>query len=126
MKYLLMIYSNAENWEHPIYLRDPRFLALPEAEREALAARAGELHREITESGELISGTPLGPPSATRTVRGRDGVPVPTDGPFLEAKEQLADYFVIDVAGPERAAEIAARFPDARFGAVEIRPIMED
>jgi hypothetical protein len=52
-------------------------------------------------------------------------VPVATDGPYLEAKEQLAGYFVIDCEGPERAAEIAARFPDARFAAVEVRPIMD-
>ncbi|MFI0355849.1 YciI family protein [Actinomadura sp. 9N407] len=124
MKYLLLIYSNSENWEHPIFLRDPRFLALPEAERDRLSQQFGDLLEEIGESGELVVGTPLADPVNTRTMRVRDGVPAPTDGPYLEAKEQLAGYFVVDCDSPERAAEIASRFPDARFGAVEIRPIM--
>ncbi|GAA4099369.1 MULTISPECIES: YciI family protein [Actinomadura] len=125
MKYLLLIYSNPENWEHPLYLRDPRFLALPEEEREELTRQADRLWEEIIESGELVSGTALADPVNTRTVRARDGVPVATDGPYIEAKEQLAGYFVIDCETPERAAEIAARFPDARLAAVEIRPIMD-
>jgi hypothetical protein len=52
-------------------------------------------------------------------------VPVTTDGPYVESKEQLAGYFVLDCESPERAASIAARFPDARFAAVEVRPIMD-
>lgn len=125
MKYLLLIYTNAENWEHPIFLRDPAFLALPRDERDALAAQAEELFTEITESGELVTGTALADPVTARTMRVRDGVPAATDGPYVEAKEQLAGYFVVDCDSPERAAEIAARFPDARFAAVEVRPIMD-
>ncbi|TDB85330.1 YciI family protein [Actinomadura sp. 7K534] len=124
MKYLLLIYSNAENWEHPLFLRDPAFLALPAEERDALAARAEELFTEISESGELVAGTALGDPVTARTMRVRDGVPVATDGPFVETKEQLAGYVVVDCDSPERAAEIAARIPDARFAAVEVRPVM--
>jgi hypothetical protein len=124
MKYLLLIYSNSRNWEHPIFLRDPAFLALPEAERARLARQGDELIKELTESGEFVVGTALADPANTRTMRVRDGVPAPTDGPFLEAKEQLAGYFVVDCDSAERADEIASRFPDARFGAVEVRPIM--
>jgi hypothetical protein len=125
MRYLLLIYTNPQNWQHPMFLRNPEYLALPEEERAELAGQADALFRELTESGELVVGTALADPVNTRTVRVRDGVPATTDGPFVEAKEQLAGYFVIDCAGPERAAEIAARFPDARFGGVEIRPIMD-
>ena len=124
MKYLLLIYSNPENWEHPMFLRNPDFLAMPEDERAELAGQAEALRKEITESGELIVGVALADPVNTRTLRVRDGVPAATDGPFVESKEQLAGYFVIDCDTPERAAEIAARFPDARFAAVELRPIM--
>ncbi len=124
MKYLLLIYSNPESWEHPMFLRNPGFLALPKDEREQLAEQAEELRREITESGELVVGAALADPANTRTTRVRDGVPAITDGPYLEAKEQLAGYFVVDCESPERATEIAARFPDARFSAVEVRPIM--
>ncbi|TDD70119.1 YciI family protein [Actinomadura rubrisoli] len=125
MRYLLLIYSNPENWEHPIFLRHPEFLALPPREREELAGQAEALLEEITESGELVVGTALADPVNTATVRVRDGVPAATDGPYLEAKEQLAGYFVVDCDSPERAADIAARFPDARFAAVEVRPIMD-
>jgi len=125
MKYLILIYSNPKSWEHPIFLRTPEFLALSPAERDELSRQAEELHREITESGEFVVGTALADPVNTKTIRIREGVPVATDGPYLEAKEQLAGYFVIDCDSPERAAEIAARFPDARFAAVEVRPIMD-
>ncbi|MFG2001543.1 YciI family protein [Spirillospora sp. NPDC048911] len=125
MKYLLLIYSNAENWEHPIFLRHPEFLALPRRERDELIRRFEDLFKEITESGELVVGTALADPATTRTVRVREGVAATTDGPYGEAKEQLAGYFVLDCDGPERAAEIAAKFPDARFAALEIRPIMD-
>jgi hypothetical protein len=51
-------------------------------------------------------------------------VPAVTDGPFAEAKEQLAGYLVVECESPERAVEIAARWPDARYAAMEVRPIM--
>jgi hypothetical protein len=125
MRFLLLIYSNPQNWEHPMYLRNPAFLALPAGERAELVRQAEALQKEITESGELVAGVALADPINTRTVRVREGVPATTDGPYIEAKEQLAGYFVLDCDGPERAAEIAARFPDARFAAIELHPIME-
>jgi hypothetical protein len=125
MKYLLLIYSNPENWEHPMFLRTPEFLAMSQDERDELARQAEALHKEITESGELVVGAALADPVNSRTVRVHEGVPAATDGPYLEAKEQLAGYFVVDCDSPERATEIAARFPDARFAAVEVRPIMD-
>lgn len=125
MKYLLLIYSNQENWEHPLFLRHPDFLALPADEREELTRQAEALRRELTESGELVGGEALADSMTTTTVRVRGGLPVTTDGPYMETKEQLAGYCVVDCASPERAQEIAARIPDARFAAVEVRPIME-
>lgn len=125
MKYLLLIYSNPENWEHPVFLRNPEFLAMPAAEREALVEQSEVLRRETSESGEFLVAAALADPLTTRTVRVRDGLPVSTDGPYLETKEQLAGYVVVDCESVERAIEIASRIPDARFGAVEVHPIME-
>lgn len=125
MKFLLLIYSNPENWEHPMFLRDPRFLAMPAEQREELIRQSEDLHREITESGELIVAAALADRVHTRTIRVRDGVPVTTDGPYTETKEQLAGYLVVDCESLERATEIAGRVPDARFAAVEAHPIME-
>jgi hypothetical protein len=124
MKYLLVIYSNPENWEHPAFLRNPQFLALPADQRDELVRQSEALKQEIAESGEFIGAMALADPVNTRTIRVRDGVPIATDGPYIETKEQLAGYCVVDCESPERAAEIAARMPDARFAAVEVHPIM--
>jgi hypothetical protein len=62
MKYLFLIYSNAENWQHPIHLRHPDFLALPKEERDEINRRADELFEEVTTSGEFVVGTALADP----------------------------------------------------------------
>ena len=125
MKYLLLIYSNPESWEHPLFLRNPEFLAMPVEERAQLTRQAEALRQELAESGELIMVEALADPTTTRSVRVRDGVPAITDGPYCEAKEQLAGYLVVDCESLDRANEIAARIPDARFAAVEVHPIMD-
>lgn len=124
MRYLLLISSNPENWEHPLFLRHPEFLEMSEADRETLTRQSDALHREITESGELLEAAALANPARTRTVRVRGGVRTTTDGPYAESKEQFAGYLVLDCESEERAVEIASRIPDARFGSVEIHPIM--
>jgi hypothetical protein len=124
VKYLMLVYSNPETWEHPMFVRDPGFLGLSEAERDEMVAQAQALHDEIVASGELIEGMALADPVTARTARPGPGGVTVTDGPYLETKEQLAGYFVLDCETPERAAEIAASFPDARLTAVEVRPIM--
>jgi hypothetical protein len=124
VKYLLQIYSDPESWGHPIFLRVPEVVAMSDAERRVLVGELDALIKEITESGELVGGEALADPVTARTVRVRDGVPAVTDGPFGEAKEQLAGYFILDCESLERATEIAARVPDARFAAVEVRPVM--
>ncbi|HEY3503538.1 MAG TPA: YciI family protein [Actinocatenispora sp.] len=124
MKYLLLIYSNAESWGHPIFLRTSQAREMTEDARSAMEAEFDALLTEIHDSGELVSVAALADPATARTVRAPDGAPVATDGPFGESKEQLAGVFVVDCATPERAEQIAGRFPDTRFGAVELRPIM--
>lgn len=114
MKYMLLIYDNPETRA-----------AFFGAEGGALMAEMDDLMRELTESGELIGGEALADPSNTTTVRVRDGVPMFTDGPFAEAKEHLGGYLTIECESPARAAAIAARWPNARFCAMEVRPIME-
>jgi len=59
------------------------------------------------------------------SVRLRDGVLTATDGPFADAKEHMAGFFIVDCESRERAIEIASRFPDARNGGVEVRPVMD-
>jgi hypothetical protein len=115
VKYVALVYNNPGAFE-----------ALSQAEREQLMTDADAYLKEFTDSGELLSGgTALADPSTGKTVRVRNGVPAITDGPFAEAKEQLAGYYVLDCESIERAAEIVAHDPAARFWAVEVRPIMD-
>jgi hypothetical protein len=114
VKYILLIYQNPATWE-----------TFSEEERNRVMVEVGEIMEELTQSGEWVGGEGLADPSNTKTVRVRDGVPVVTDGPFVESKEQLAGYCIVECETPERATEIAARWPDARYWAMEVRPIME-
>jgi hypothetical protein len=113
VKYLLLIYQNPAAWE-----------TFSEEERNRVFGEVDALVDELTRSGELIGGEGLADSSNTKTVRVRDGVPAVTDGPFIESKEQLAGYCIVQCDTPERATEIAARWPDARYWAMEVRPIM--
>lgn len=115
MKYILLIYQNPAMWA-----------TLSEEERQGVMSEAGDLWTELSESGEWVGGEALAESSSTQTVRVRDGVPAVTDGPYLESKEQLAGYLIVDVETPERAVEIAARWPDARYWAMEVRPVISE
>jgi len=114
VKYLLIINMNPTI-----------FQTLSEAEREAVFAGHDAFQKELKGTGELVGFAALADPSETRTVRVRDGVPAVTDGPYLEAKEFLAGYYVVDCDTVERAGELAAMIPDASFNAIEVRPVME-
>jgi hypothetical protein len=115
MKYVALVYNNHGAFE-----------ALSQSERDELMTEADAFLKQFTESGELLTGgVALADPSSGRTVRVRDGAPAITDGPFAEAKEQLAGYYVLDVDSLERATEIVTHDPAARFWAVEVRPIMD-
>jgi hypothetical protein len=113
MKYMLLIYQNPANWS-----------GLSDAERTAVIDEAGAIVNELAESGEWVGGEGLAPAGQTKTVRVRGGVPAVTDGPFLEAKEHLVGYCLIDCASERRALEIAEKWPDARYWAVELRPLL--
>jgi hypothetical protein len=80
---------------------------------------------ELRESGEWIGGDGLADPSQTKTVKVREGVPAITDGPYIEAKEHLVGFSMFECDSMQRATEIATRWPDARYWAVEVRPLME-
>jgi hypothetical protein len=114
MKYMLLIYNNPATYQ-----------AWSEAERGELFGEVDAIMKELTESGELVGGEALADASNTTTVRVREGSVASTDGPFAEAKEQLAGYLMVECESQERAVEIAARWPDARYFAMEVRPVMD-
>jgi len=73
-----------------------------------------DLNKDLTRSGELIGGEGLAPPADARVVRvAKNGTPVVSDGPFAEAKEFLAGFWIVEVDSAERAYEIAARASSA-------------
>jgi hypothetical protein len=113
MKYMVLIYDNARTRE--------RFSGEDGAE---LMAEVNAIMKELTESGELIGGEALGDPSTTKTIRLAGGVAAITDGPYAEAKEHLGGYLMLECETPERAAEIALRWPSSRFSPLEVRPVM--
>jgi hypothetical protein len=118
MKYVILIYGNPASrqlWE-----------TLPAERRaEGLAVYAA-LHEDLVGSGELIVSEALADASLTKRVTAGDAqTTLVTDGPFAEVKEVLAGLFLVECESFERAIEIAARIPEARFGLVEVRPVMD-
>ncbi|OSP39361.1 MULTISPECIES: YciI family protein [unclassified Streptomyces] len=106
---------------------DPAIMEeLTEAERQEIMDGHGEFMKTLRESGEMISTEALADPSQSSVVRVRDGVPVVTDGPYLEAKEFLGGYYLVDVASRDRALELASMIPDARFNGlgIEVRQVI--
>src|SRR5687768_6168740 len=82
------------------------------------------LNEELAASGELVVTEALADPSRTTRVTVRDGQALTTDGPFAEAKELLAGFYLVECETRERAVEIAARVPEAQLGLVEVRPVL--
>ena len=115
MKYLLLIHMNPAAFE-----------ALPEAERDAIGNAHEPFQATLRESGELVGFAALADPSNSRVVRVSGGTQAVTDGPFLESKEFLAGYYVVDCESIERACELAAMMGEASFNGVEVRPVMDD
>ncbi|MGH7231649.1 MAG: YciI family protein, partial [Nitrospiraceae bacterium] len=72
-----------------------------------------------------LHASPLHPASTAMTVQVRDGNSFVTDGPFVETREQLAGYFLINAENRDEAIAIASRIPGARIGTVEVRPVKE-
>ncbi len=113
MRYMLLLYGCDEK-PGP---GDPGF-------EEALA-RVNAFVAECRRRGVFVGGEPLRPESTATTVRVRDGQTLITDGPFAETHEQLGGYYILDCAGLDEALELAALWPMATIGSVEVRPVEE-
>jgi hypothetical protein len=114
MKYLCLIYQDES--------RRPK---LPDAEAEKIYGEYFAFTEGIKSSGHYIGGNPLEATRMAITVRVRNGEVLTTDGPFAETKEQLGGYFLIEARDLNDAVQVASRIPGARFGSIEVRPVME-
>jgi hypothetical protein len=112
---MLLIYGNDELWA-----------SFPQEDFAEVIRETNALQQELRESGEFIGAWGAADQVQAKTVRLQDGVPAVTDGPYLEAKEYLGSFDIIDCESLERALEIAARVPFARYGPVEVRPLMHE
>jgi hypothetical protein len=114
MKYMLLCYDDEQAWE------EAGPAALKEAIDEAIA-----LTHELDAKGQFVTAAPLETSRSAVSVRIRDGKQQVTDGPFAETNEVLGGYYIIDVDNLDQAIQIAERHSGVKFGAVEIRPILE-
>ena len=109
MKFLIMLYGD-----------EAAEMALSTEEQRAIVERHGAYTRDLDERGQFLGGEGLAP-SGTAVVVRRRGV---TDGPYVETKEQLGGYYLVECAERDAAIEIARGVPESPGLAVEVRPIM--
>lgn len=115
MKYIAIIYGNKELWES----------FSPEEAARAIA-ETDALNKRFAESGELLAAYGLGDELTAKTVRVREGVPAVTDGPYIETKEFVSSFWLLDVENEARALEIVAQMPFAAQNAIEVWPILHE
>jgi len=114
MKYMLILASNPADEPAP-----------DSAEFGPYMNEWGVYSSALNDVGAMVAGEALHGVEAATTVQIRDGQRIVTDGPFIESKEVIGGFYVIDVANLDEALDWAAKIPNAHFGTVEVRPVME-
>ena len=114
MQYLLLIYQAEELWEN-----------MSSSEKESVMARHMQLHERMEQDGVEWVGQPLMPTSTSVSVRSLGSEQVVSDGPFAETKEQLAGFYMVDVADVSQAVALASLLQEAELGTVEVRPVAD-
>jgi hypothetical protein len=115
VKYMLLIYGNEE-----------AFSSVGAETIAEIIRETDAFNQELFESGELVGAYGMADQVNSKMVRVSGGTPVVTDGPYAETKEYLGSVWVVDCDGLDRALEIAARNPSARYWGIEVRPIMHE
>lgn len=114
MKYMLLIYEDQSTTSQR-----------SEAENDRILKEYFAFSAELNRRGINRGGDELGPTWTATTLRERAGVLSITDGPFAETKEQLGGYFILECADLNEAIEVGKLCPAARYGSLELRPIVE-
>ena len=113
MEYLLLIYGNEAD-----------VTKMSAAERDGMYQEYMGLTQSIQQSGQHRAGHQLQPIATATTVRMRDGKRLVTDGPFAETREQLGGFYLVEAKDLDEALAIAERIPSARWGSIEVRPLV--
>ena len=113
MQYMLLIYNDEQAWAR-----------LSDEERNGFIREYFGLTNELREKGSYVNGAPLQPTATAITMRIRDDEQLVTDGPFAETKEQLGGFFLVEADSLDEALAWAAKIPAARYGSVEVRPVL--
>jgi hypothetical protein len=111
MKYMLLVYL-AED-------------AMSDSEREHCYVESAQLAQDLSASGKYLAASPLHPVSTATSVQVRNGKRLVTDGPFAETREHLGGYYLVDARDLDEAMSIAERIPGAKYGTIEVRPVLE-
>jgi hypothetical protein len=111
VRYMLLIYGDEQ--------------ILGEDERQRCYAESAQLAHELALAGQFLATAPLHSTATATSVSVRGGKRLITDGPFAETREQLGGYYLINAEDLDEAIAIAARVPAARWGTIEIRPLVE-
>jgi hypothetical protein len=113
MQYMLLIYDDESVWR-----------SMSEEDRNNVMGEYFAYTEALRNAGKHVAGDALQPATTAKSVRVRDGERATTDGPFTETKEQLGGYYLVDVDSEEEALDWAAKIPSARFGTIEVRPVV--
>jgi hypothetical protein len=113
MQYLLLIYGHEDQFDK-----------MSPAEQKKIDQEYMEFSKSIAGSGHMRGGNELDRISKAKTVRVRQGKRSVLDGPFAETKEQLGGYYLVEAKDIDEALALAARIPSARWGSIEVRPII--
>jgi hypothetical protein len=111
MKYMLLVYMNED--------------AMTDDERQHCYVESAQLTQKLNATGQYVAAGPLRSVSTATSVRVREGKRLVTDGPFAETREQLGGYYIVEAKDLDEAMAIAERIPPAKYGTIEIRPMME-
>lgn len=111
MRYLCLIYHD-----------EKQLAAMPEAEMGALNARHLAFNEEILASGQFIEAEALQSAASSTCLRVRNGKVTLTDGPYMETKEMIAGFYLVEARDLNEAIALAARIPSAPLGTIELRP----
>jgi hypothetical protein len=114
MKYLCLIYESEKLYE-----------TMPKEEQDAVFGEYFAFTDGIRASGQYVAGEALHPVHTATTVRIRNGRMSTTDGPFAETKEQLGGFYLVEARDLNEAIQVAAKIPGARYGSVEVRPVID-